>query len=133
VIAGGAHGRVADSRRRLLLRRIGRAGHAGTPLADKPGRLPRMADEDMEGRRESPKRSAMIGASIVEAQKSAYDPIGQRRDFVDVARVHEDDATVDVETGETEFLGQADVEDGQITVQVGIFVDDQIEVPVLEQ
>jgi hypothetical protein len=55
----------------------------------------------------------MIGASIVEAQKSAYDSIDQRRDFVNVARVHEDDTTVDVETGETEFIGQADVEEGR--------------------
>ena len=77
--------------------------------------------------------SAMIGGSAVEAQTSAYDAIDQWRDGVDVARVHEDDATVDVETGETEFLGQADVEDGQIAVEVGLFVDDQIEMAVLER
>ena len=50
----------------------------------------------------------------------------ERGDGVDVLGVDEGAGGVDVEPGEAELLGQADVEDRQIALQVGLLVDHQV-------
>src|SRR6185437_12872702 len=57
----------------------------------------------------------------------------QRSDRVDVGRVHERPRGVDVETREAVLLGQTDVEDRQIALKVGLLIDDQILVALLDR
>src|SRR5208337_3059917 len=57
----------------------------------------------------------------------------QRRDDVDVLGVDEGARRIDVETREAELLGQADVEDRQVALQIGLLVDHQVLVTLLDR
>src|SRR5208282_3081557 len=57
----------------------------------------------------------------------------QRRDDVDVLGVDEGARRIDVETREAELLGQADVEDRQVALQIGLLVDHQVLIAFLDR
>src|SRR5208283_4662548 len=57
----------------------------------------------------------------------------QRRDDVDVLPVDESARGVDVQTREAELLGQADVEDRQVALQIGLLVDHKVLIAVLDR
>src|SRR5271165_2141855 len=57
---------------------------------------------------------------------------GQRRNSIDVLFVDEGACGVDVETREAELLGQADIEDRQVTLQIVLLVDHEILIAFLD-
>src|SRR6185437_9846481 len=63
----------------------------------------------------------------VDVRQDLADFLGrERRDLVDIAGVDEGTGRVDVEPGEPVLLGQANVEDRQVALQVGLLVDHQV-------
>src|SRR5271166_3581759 len=57
----------------------------------------------------------------------------ERRDDVDVFGVDERAGRIHVQTREAELLGQADVEDRQVALQIGLLVDDQVLIALLDR
>src|SRR5271165_4470005 len=57
----------------------------------------------------------------------------QRRDDIDVLGIDEGAGRVDVQTREAELLGQADVEDRQVALQIGLLVDHKVLIAVLDR
>src|SRR5271165_1756453 len=56
----------------------------------------------------------------------------QRRDGVDVLRIDERARGVDIQAREAVLLGQADVEDRQVALQIGLLVDHQVLIAVFD-
>src|SRR5271166_77836 len=78
--------------------------------------------------------AAGSGASIAPSEPALPDFFRrERRDGVDVLAVDEGACRVHVETGEAELLGQADVEDRQVALQIRLLVDDQVLVAFLDR